>query len=109
MFYRLRKQNGETDSHSAGKWIMSNGKTQTLAANDVVMKPLRYWISSSGRRYPVSWQLNIPVLQKQLLVEALIDDQEMATGIYYWEGAVKVSSATTNNLLGYGYLEMTGY
>jgi predicted secreted hydrolase len=109
MFYRLRKQNGETDSHSAGKWIMPNGKSQSLAANDVVMQPLRYWTSPSGRRYPISWQLEIPGLQQQLVVDALVDNQEMATGIYYWEGAVKVSSAATNKILGYGYLEMTGY
>ena len=109
MFYRLRKQNGQSDSHSAGKWIMPNGKSQALGVNDVVIQPVRYWTSPTGRRYPVSWQLEIPGLQQQLVVEALVDDQEMATGIYYWEGAVKVSSAATKNLLGYGYLEMTGY
>ena len=109
MFYRLRKQNGETDSHSAGKWIKPNGESQSLKADDVVLQPLRYWTSASGRRYPLSWQLQIPRLQQQFVVEALVDDQEMATGIYYWEGAVKVSNAATNQLLGYGYLEMTGY
>ena len=109
MFYRLRKQNGETDSHSAGKWVMPGGASQSLVADDVSMQPLRYWTSPSGRRYPVSWKLEIPRLQQQLVVDALVDDQEMATGIYYWEGAVKVSSATTKDLLGYGYLEMTGY
>jgi predicted secreted hydrolase len=109
MLYRLRKQNGETDSHSAGKWVMPSGASQSLVATDVVMQPLRYWISPSGRSYPVSWKLEIPGLQKQFVVDALVDDQEMATGIYYWEGAVKVFSAATDDLLGYGYLEMTGY
>ena len=109
MFYRLRTQNGETDPHSAGKWIMPGGETQSLQASDVEMQPLRYWTSPSGRRYPVSWRLEIPSLQQQLVVEALIEDQEMATGIFYWEGAVKVVNAVTNDLLGYGYLEMTGY
>jgi len=109
MFYRLRKQNGETDKYSAGKWIMPNGTSQSLGANDVVLQPLRYWTSPSGRRYPLSWKLQIPGRQEQFIVEALVDDQEMATGIYYWEGAVKVSSVATNQLLGYGYLEMTGY
>ena len=109
MFYRLRKENGETDSHSAGKWILPDGGTQSLLANDVIMTPLRYWTSPSGRRYPISWRLEIPSLQQQFIVDALIKDQEMATGIYYWEGAVQVASAVTNELLGYGYLEMTGY
>jgi predicted secreted hydrolase len=109
MFYRLRKQNGQTDPHSAGKWVRPGGKSQSLVADDVSMEPLRYWTSPSGRHYPVSWKLEIPKLQQQLVVDALIDDQEMATGIYYWEGAVKVSSVATKDLLGYGYLEMTGY
>ena len=109
MFYRLRKKNGETDSYSAGKWVMPNGKTQSLAAHDIRLQPLRYWTSPSGRRYPVSWAMQIPGMQQHFKIEALIDNQEMATGIYYWEGAVKVSSAATNDLLGYGYLEMTGY
>jgi len=109
MFYRLRKQDGATDKHSAGKWIMPDGTARPLAADEVILRPLRYWTSASGRRYPLSWQLQIPGLQQQLVVEALVDDQEMATGIYYWEGAVKVSSVATNQLLGYGYLEMTGY
>jgi predicted secreted hydrolase len=109
MFYRLRKNSGETDSYSAGKWVMSGGASQSLVATDVIMQPLRYWTSPSERRYPVSWKLEIPGLQQQLVVDALVDDQEMATGIYYWEGAVKVTSAVTDDLLGYGYLEMTGY
>lgn len=109
MFYRLRQQNGATDRHSAGKWVMPDGESRPLAADEVVMQPLRYWTSPSGRRYPVSWKLAIPRLQQQFIVEALVEDQEMATGIYYWEGAVKVGSAVNGELLGYGYLEMTGY
>lgn len=109
MFYRLRKKGGETDPLSAGKWVLPSGETQSLQARDVIVKPLRYWTSPSGRRYPISWKLEIPILQKQLVVDALLEDQEMATGIFYWEGAVKVASAAGNELLGYGYLEMTGY
>ncbi len=109
MFYRLRKKTGETDSHSAGKWIMPDGESESLRADDVDMQVLRYWTAASGRRYPVSWDLRIPKLQQRFVIEALVDDQEMATGLFYWEGAVKVSRPDTDNLLGYGYLEMTGY
>ena len=109
MFYRLRLQNGATDRHSAGKWVLPNGASRSLAADEVIMQPLRYWTAPSGRRYPVTWKLTIPKLQQDFLVEALIEDQEMATGIYYWEGAVQVASASSGESLGYGYLEMTGY
>jgi predicted secreted hydrolase len=109
MFYRLRKKNGKMDVHSGGNWILPDGSTHSLSYNDVTVQPLRYWTSPTGRRYPVSWTMDIPDIQRQFKIEALVDDQEMATGIYYWEGAVKVSSAATNDLLGYGYLEMAGY
>lgn len=109
MFYRLRQKNGATDPHSAGKWVLPDGESRPLAADEVLMQPLRYWTSSSGRRYPIKWELAIPELRQQLIVEALVDDQEMATGIHYWEGAVKVASAVNGEPLGYGYLEMTGY
>ena len=109
MFYRLRKHNGVTDEHSAGKWILPDGESQSLQAHDVLIQPLRYWTSSAGRRYPIKWKLEIPRLQQQFIVDALVEDQEMATGIYYWEGAVKVADAESHDLLGYGYLEMTGY
>ena len=109
MFYRLRKKNGETDIHSAGKWVLPDGSTHSLSYDDVTLQPLRYWTSDSGRRYPVSWTMYIPGIQQHFKIEALIDDQEMATRIYYWEGAVKVTSVITNDLLGYGYLEMTAY
>lgn len=109
MFYRLRKNNGEMDRHSAGKWVLPDGSTHSLSYNDVKVQPLRYWTSDSGRRYPVSWVMHIPGIQQHFRIEALINDQEMATGIYYWEGAVKVLDESSEKLLGFGYLEMAGY
>jgi len=109
MFYRLRKKEGATDSHSAGKWIDQDGHHLGLAADDVELTPLRYWSSSTGRRYPIAWNMRIAKLNKQLRIEALLDDQEMETGIIYWEGAVRIQDVNTNKPLGYGYLEMTGY
>ena len=109
MFYRLRLRDGATDRHSAGKWILPDGESRSLAAADVVLQPLRYWIAPSGRRYPVEWKLTIPGMQRDFLVVALVEDQEMATGIFYWEGAVRVADVRSGDPLGYGYLEMTGY
>ena len=44
----------------------------------------------------------------ELEVTPLLDDQEIALpgGITYWEGAVEV---TGNDVLGRGYVELTGY
>jgi predicted secreted hydrolase len=44
-------------------------------------------------------------------LEPMLDDQELdsraSTGTIYWEGAVSASSG--GKVLGYGYLELTGY
>lgn len=109
MFYRLRKKSGETDVHSAGKWILPDGQAESLAMQDVELKPLRYWQAESGARYPVVWEMSLPKQQQRWRVEALVDDQLMRTGITYWEGAVKIVEADSGKVLGYGYLEMSGY
>jgi len=41
-----------------------------------------------------------------------VADQKLAgtsTGVSYWEGAVDVRDASTQRMLGAGYVEMTGY
>lgn len=108
MYYRLRKTTGETDPHSAGKWVLPDGQTETLAAQDVQLQPLRYWRAESGVEYPVAWEMFLPKQQRCWRIEALVDDQLMQTGITYWEGTVRILDADNNDLLGYGYLEMSG-
>jgi predicted secreted hydrolase len=70
------------------------------------MRPLRVWKSPrTGTTYPVSMQVN------DLRLEPLMDDQELdsrsSTGTIYWEGAVR--AFREKNLVGTGYLELTGY
>jgi predicted secreted hydrolase len=109
MFYQLRKKSGETDPHSAGKWVLPDGQAEPLKVDDVALKPLRYWQADSGARYPVAWEMYLPKQQRRWRVEALVDDQLMQMGITYWEGAVQVVDADSGKLLGHGYLEMSGY
>jgi predicted secreted hydrolase len=109
MFYRLRKKSGETDPHSAGKWVLPQGEAQTLGMDDVQLTPLRYWQAANGARYPVAWEMRLPRQQRHWRIEALVDDQLMQTSITYWEGMVKIRDAENGKLLGYGYLEMSGY
>lgn len=109
MFYRLRKKEGRTDKHSAGKWISPDGSAVPLGADDVVLEPVRYWIAEDGRNYPVEWQLNLVNKGVRFRIEAMLDNQLMTTGIVYWEGAVRVRDAASGSQLGTGYLEMAGY
>ncbi len=109
MFYRLRRKSGETDPHSAGRWVLPDAATESLAADDVTLKPLRYWQAESGAAYPVVWEMYLPRQQRHWRIEALVDDQLMQGNVTYWEGAVRILDVETGQLLGYGYLEMSGY
>ncbi|RZU99153.1 lipocalin-like domain-containing protein [Spiribacter vilamensis] len=106
MVYRLRRNDGETDRHSAGILVEPDGSSRTLTAEDFRLTAQRYWTSPrTGSRYPVAWELRLPEEGMTLVVEARLDDQEMPTTVRYWEGAVAVEGTAS----GVGYLEMTGY
>jgi predicted secreted hydrolase len=90
MAFRMRDRSGNTHYAPPG----------------VVFKPLRLWKSPrTGVEYPVSMQVN------DLRLEPLMDDQELdvraTSGTIYWEGAVTAYKGA--NVVGSGYLELTGY
>ena len=110
MFYRLRRADGSADPLSAGK--LTSGKSPpTPLGTDAKVEPIRSWMSpETGIRYPVGWRLLAPSQGLDLQVDALLDGQEMATAVRYWEGAVSVRGERAGReVTGRGYLEMTGY
>lgn len=109
MLYQLRRKDGSSDPHSAGLLLAGDGQRRTLKVDDFELQPLRWWRADSGARYPVAWRLALPSAGLSLEVEALLDDQAMATAVRYWEGAVEVRDPGSGERLGRGYLEMTGY
>jgi predicted secreted hydrolase len=59
---------------------------------------------------PVKWQAEVDPLGNTLIVEAGFNGQELDLSTRYWEGAVNIyDSGNTNEIIGTGYLEMTGY
>lgn len=110
MFYQLRKNSGEADqAHSQGKWIAADGSTRNLSLQDVQLKPLKYWQATNGAKYPIVWELTYPAIKGRWRVEAIVDDQLMETSVLYWEGAVRVIDLKTAQVVGQGYLELSGY
>jgi predicted secreted hydrolase len=116
MVYVLRHRDGSVDARSAGTIVGGDGSgTIALTADDYRLVPGRIWVSpSSGARYPVEWQIDVPSAGLSLAVRATIDGQELhtdqSTGVTYWEGAVDaVGSRAGEPIVGRGYLEMTGY
>jgi predicted secreted hydrolase len=91
------------------------GHTQSFAPGDIAFTPLAYWRSPlSGVRYPVSERLRLG--RRQYTLVPLLQNQEFdaraTAGALYWEGAVTAeapSAAARLQLVGRGYLELTGY
>jgi len=103
----------------AGGSYRAAGQTaaQVLAADAVRFTPQRHWTSpATGTRYPVQWLVEVQHQPSQplqrYLVKAVIDNQELdsraSTGAIYWEGLSELWTVD-GQLLGRGYLEMTGY
>jgi predicted secreted hydrolase len=109
MFYRLRNRDGTTAPESAGMLLSPDGTLKALTADDVILRPLRHWKAPDGVPYPVAWSVLIGPLGQPWRVEAALDDQLMDVRVPYWEGAVQLFDSRTGDLLGRGYLEMTGY
>ena len=109
MAFRMRDRSGAT-FWAGGTLRGADGRTRTLAREQIRFAPLRSWRSPrTGATYPVA--MRVSVADVELLLEPLFDDQELdsraSTGTIYWEGAVRASAAGRE--AGRGYLELTGY
>jgi predicted secreted hydrolase len=115
MFYKLRREDNSMDKYSAGTIVSKDGRTQSLAAEDVRIETLNHWESSdTGIRYPSSWNIRIPKAQLELNVEPLLAEQENNLTVRYWEGAVRVTGTQVSKtgqrpVEGFGYVELAGY
>jgi len=117
MLYQLRRPDGSTDPYSAGAYQPPEGPPLTLEPAQFRLRPRpgSTWESpQSGGRYPLQWQLQIPVLEIELDVAAAMAGQELLTnetaGATYWEGAARATGQKGGQTtVASGYLEMTGY
>lgn len=107
--YQLRDASGKAlwdgGSFRAGNTLF------TFTRGEVLFKPMRAWRSPvSQASYPVEWIVRTPA--DYYTVKAVIDNQELdsrtSTGAIYWEGLCEVWDSN-QQLVGRGYLEMTGY
>ncbi len=112
MIYRLRNEDGGTDSFSGGTHVDADGTASPLSARDFSVTPGDTWASEvTGANYPTTWRITLPSRETVLEVKASMEAQELSfSPVSYWEGAVKVSGSRGGKPLnGKGYLEMTGY
>jgi predicted secreted hydrolase len=111
MYYRLRRQDGGADRHSAGTLIGVDGTPVRLAADDVRIEVDDHWRSpASGVRYPSAWRVALPGHALELRITPALENQELNLTVRYWEGAVTVrGTAAGRPLGGVGYVELAGY
>ena len=92
--------------------MIVNGDSSTvkLGTGDIVLTVLDTWKSSTGVTYPLKWQAEVVPMGKTFIVEAAFNQQELDLSTRYWEGAVNIyDSQDEDEIIGTGYLEMTGY
>ncbi len=110
MAFRLRRADGGA-LWAGGSFRAPSGALRVFEASEVRFEPTRRWTSPRTRSaYPVEWTLSTPAGRWR--VTALQDDQELdsreSTGSVYWEG-VSALRDDGGAIVGYGYLELTGY
>jgi len=112
MLYRVRHPDG--DEYAFGT-LMEGDSSRRLDMTGATWTPGSRWTSpTSGARYPVEWNIELPAESISLEVRALLDQQEVqaprSVGFSYWEGycdyRVRMGEAEIG---GEGYAELTGY
>lgn len=109
MIYRLRQHDGTASPWSAGVLVQPDGQSQVLTAGDFEARPGAYWRDSSGVRWPLEWDLDLPSENLALAVKARFEAQRWTRSVPYWEGSVSVSDRVGGQTIGLGYLELSGY
>ncbi|QNI01792.1 iron ABC transporter permease [Halomonas sp. SH5A2] len=108
MAYRLRGGGPEGGDYVFAHLFSADGQTDLIGPDSVTLTPLATH-SVAGRDIPTRWSLTLPNVDLQLTVEARHPNRWMPTSVPYWEGDVVVRQTATQENVGVGYLEMTGY
>ena len=118
--FRLRDKAGNALWAGGSYRHPAQGATPLVFGPDEVQfEPVRRWTSPlTQASYPVEWTVRLPrthsagALADFYTVSAVIDNQELdsrsSTGAVYWEGLSELRNRA-GQLVGRGYLEMTGY
>lgn len=111
MYYQLRKTNGQPASTSEGSLIDPQGKKNTLPFGDIKLESTGTWKSpADGTVYPSGWKMKVPDKNIDLTITPYIPNQELTTGVRYWEGCVYIKGTMDGRTVrGFGYVELTGY
>lgn len=108
MAYRLRGGGENGTDYRFAHLFNAAGQTELMGPGSVTLTPLTTE-RVAERDIPTRWQLTLPDAHLDLTIEARHSNRWMPTTIPYWEGDVVVRHTPTQEQVGVGYLEMTGY
>lgn len=114
MVFNMRKRD-QTKEKYFGTYVKADGSSMDLKNMTITIDALQKWQSPRTKAiYPSGWIISVKELGLDLEVQPLLKDQELvsegATGIVYWEGAVRVEGRKKGaRIRGQGYVELTGY
>jgi predicted secreted hydrolase len=105
MLYQLSDPEGKQIINT-GTYIQ-DGQAEELKGEDFTARPSLNWPSpSTGIRYPIKWQIQIPQKRVDVVITPVIEggefDSRTTTYHAYWEGAVRA----TGSHPGVGFLEV---
>jgi predicted secreted hydrolase len=117
MLFILRNADGDALG-VLGTRIEADGTASELPPGAVQIEATGEWTSPhTGANYPSGWRLHLSEPAMTLLVQPRLLDQELyfpgetdaMRAIAYWEGAVAVRLEDSDQQVGVGYVELTGY
>ena len=104
MVYRVKNAKGQV----ADEYVSITSGGEATSSRVFKLRPLSTWKSGTDAEYPVVWVLTLENGER-FDISAVTNNQEVRSeataGFAYYEGAVKVTGAST----GVGYMELTGY
>ena len=103
--FNLRRSDCSQDPFNQALRLNSDGARRDYGAQEFTIRPLRFWVDDSATHWPIEWSLEFH--DQTFMLQALVEDQLMETGIRYWEGAIGVYRDSQR--VGSGYMELTGY
>lgn len=110
MIFLLRGEDGSTTEWSSGSLIQPDGRKRHLTTKDFEVEKLAEYKAPSGAVYPSKWKLSLPQERFILDITPTMPNQEMSSGVTYWEGAVNITGSRDGApLSGAGFVELTGY
>jgi predicted secreted hydrolase len=108
MLFQLRPQPGAPDgAYRHAVLIGPDGNKREIGPDELELEAGGYQ-QVAGRRLPLTWNIRLPSLGRELSVAALYPDQWMDVDFPYWEGAVTADGDHPGER-GVGYMELTGY